>query len=653
MGISKSTNSPPVQFLLLGERSKNFDYLRELLQQAGGGNVEFDAVNSRDEVRARVGQRSYAAVLCDGGFQDDSAWQTLSGKNELQVVFLSVSDESKLQHDIESAFCPARCPFPSVGPCMALALFGAIVKYRKLRQRENTEEMLHKLRATVEQSPDLVMITNYAGVLEYVNPAFEALTGYSRQEVIGQTLGMLKSEQQAGEFYEEMWDTVLSGRPFHGIVTNRKKNGETFTLEKAITPLHNPEGQITHFISTGRDITDQRRLEGELQQAQKMDVVGRLAGGVAHDFNNLLMVISAYAELMLDSLAPEHPLRHNADEIVGAARRAADLTRQLLAFGRKQVQSLQSLDLNPVIQEISRMLARLIGEDIQLVFIPGPDLGKVETDRVQIEQVVMNLAANARDAMPRGGKLTIETANLRLDETYSEPAAMLPRGDYVVITVADTGQGIQAQDLPHIFEPFYTTKEEGKGTGLGLATVYGIVKQSAGLVRVFSQSGIGTSIKIYLPRSLANEATSTASRAVPDSPHGCETVLLVEDELAVLQSARLFLTRNGYTVLEASSGAEALRVSREYCGTIDIMISDVVMPQMSGPALAEQLSAERPQMKTLFVSGYAEGTVLQQGGIDLSLGFLQKPFALSALAHKTREILDSPAPNACAVAASV
>ncbi len=516
---------------------------------------------------------------------------------------------------------------------------------------QNSEELLHKLQATVEQSPDLVMITDCAGVLEYVNPAFEALTGYSREEVIGQTLGILKSEQQSGEFYEEMWDTVLSGRAFHGIVLNRKKNGETFILEKAITPLQSPEGKITHFISTGRDITNQRWLEGELQQAQKMDVVGRLAGGVAHDFNNLLMVISAYAELTLDSLEPENPLRQNVGEIVGAARRAADLTRQLLAFGRKQVQSLQLLDLNAVLREISRMLPRLIGEDIQLVLIPGPNLYKVTADPVQIEQVVMNLAANARDAMPRGGKLTIETANLLLDQTYSQQHATVPSGEYVLITVTDVGQGIAPEHLPHIFEPFYTTKKEGKGTGLGLATVYGIVKQSGGFVRVFSEPGMGTSFKIYLPRSQASARRSSTSNAAPDSPHGCETVLLVEDELAVRQSTLRFLAKNGYTVLEASDGEEALRVSREYCGTIHMMISDVVMPKMSGPLLAEHLSVERPHMKTLFVSGYAENTVLRHGEIDLSTCFLQKPFGLRTLAQKTREILDAPAPSARAAAA--
>src|SRR5438045_3029924 len=278
-----------------------------------------------------------------------------------------------------------------------------------------------------------------------------------------------------------------------------KKTGQIFYAYKTITPLRDTDGAITHFISNDRDITERRRLESQLQQAQKMDAIGRLAGGVAHDFNNLLMVISAYAELMLDSLGSEHPLRRNVQEIMTASRRAADLTRQLLAFGRKQMQSLQLLDLNRVIQEINEMLPRLIGEDIQLIFAPGKNVGKVKADPVQIEQIVMNLAANARDAMPNGGKLTIETADAHLDESYIQRHSIVPPGEYVLLAVVDTVDGRAPEHVAHIFEPFYTTKAEGKGTGLGLATVYGIVKQNGGFIWVYSEPGLGTTFKIYLP----------------------------------------------------------------------------------------------------------------------------------------------------------
>jgi two-component system, cell cycle sensor histidine kinase and response regulator CckA len=341
-----------------------------------------------------------------------------------------------------------------------------------------------------------------------------------------------------------------------------------------------------------------------------MDAIGKLAGGVAHDFNNLLMVISAYAELMLDSVAPEHPLRRNVQEIMTASRRAADLTRQLLAFGRKQVQSLQLVDLNWIVEEINKMLPRLIGEDIELIFAPGQNLGKVKADLVQIEQIVMNLAANARDVMPKGGKLTIETANVQLDEDYVQEHSIVPAGDYVLLAVTDSGTGIASEHMAHIFEPFYTTKGEGKGTGLGLATVYGIVKQNGGFVWVYSEPGLGTTFKIYLPRVQQGIEKIHSSKPIEISSKGCETVLLVEDELAVRQSTREYLMLNGYIVLEAKNGEDALCIARDYIPPIHMMITDVVMPNMGGAKRAGHLATERPSMKVLFVSGYAENTVL-------------------------------------------
>jgi len=528
----------------------------------------------------------------------------------------------------------------------------AIDVYCKERQRQKAEHAVRKLWRAVEQSADMVIITDRSGVIEYVNPALAALTGYSQEELIGQTPRILKSGHQNAELYQLLWQTILSGSVFRGIIANRKKNGEIFFAEKTITPLRDAEGMITHSISNDRDITERRRLESQLQQAQKMDAIGRLAGGVAHDFNNLLMVISAYAELMQDSLAAEHPLRRNVQEIMTASRRAADLTRQLLAFGRKQMQSLQLLDLNWIIQDINKMLPRLIGEDIQLVFVAGRNLGQVNADPVQIEQVVMNLAANARDAMPHGGKLTIETAGVRLDEAYVQRHSIVPAGDYVLLAFTDTGQGIAPEHIAHIFEPFYTTKEEGKGTGLGLATVYGIVKQNGGFIWVYSEPGIGTTFKIYLPRVQQETGRMQPLKLVEESPQGCETLLLVEDEAAVRQSAREFLALKGYTVLEAKNGEDALCIARDYLRPIDLMITDVVMPHLGGAKLAGQLATERPNMKVLFVSGYAENTVLRHGAIDVTNSFLQKPFSLKALARKIREVLQTESAAAASTSSS-
>ena len=331
-----------------------------------------------------------------------------------------------------------------------------------------------------------------------------------------------------------------------------------------------------------------------------------------------------------------------------ASRRAADLTRQLLAFGRKQTQSPQVLDLNPVIGEIATMLPRLIGEDIELVFAPGLDLGKVKADPVQFEQIIMNLAANARDAMPAGGMLTIKTASVRVDEFHVRQESIIPVGDYVLLTVTDSGQGIHAQHIAHIFEPFYTTKDVDKGTGLGLATVYDIVKHNGGFICVGSEPGVGTTFKIYLPRvySRVSEIRTSEIRLgkpFEPSPRGCETVLLVEDETFVRQASRQFLIRSGYSVIEAADGGDALRASRKHNGPIHLLITDVVMPRMGGAKLAELLADARPDMKVLFVSGYAGSIMLRHGTIDVTTHFLQKPFSLKVLARKVREVLGASA----------
>jgi CheY-like chemotaxis protein len=374
-----------------------------------------------------------------------------------------------------------------------------------------------------------------------------------------------------------------------------------------------------------------------------MDAIGQLAGGVAHDFNNLLMVISSYVELMQDSIGPEHRLHRNVQEVLSASRRAADLTRQLLAFGRKQMQTLQVLDLNNILRGISRMLPRLIGEDVERVVSAQADLGRVKLDPVQIEQVIMNLAANARDAMPQGGKLTMATRNVDLDGDYVQTHPVVPAGRYVQLEVNDTGEGIDPLPLPHIFEPFYTTRENGKGTGPGLATVYGIVKQSGGFIWVYSEPGMGTTFKIYFPRveAKARQPLELDSSLDPAKLRGSETLLLVEDENAVRHPSFEFLKNCGCTVLEAKDGLQAIDVAHKHQGPIDLMVTDVVMPGMSGGQLAELLAERYTQMKVLFVSGYSEQVVLRHEIVDLRTNFLQKPFTLRSLAAKVREILDA------------
>jgi signal transduction histidine kinase len=386
--------------------------------------------------------------------------------------------------------------------------------------------------------------------------------------------------------------------------------------------------------------TENARAEEELRQAQKMEAIGRLAGGIAHDFNNLLMVMRGFAELLCVNL-PSGPERRNAEKIVGAADRAARLVAQLLAFGRKQVLSLRPLDLNECVGEVGRLLPRVLGEHIEIVVHPEAHLRTVKLDPMQIEQVLMNLAINARDAMPEGGRLLIETRNVDVDREFLRCHAEASPGPYVLLCVSDNGCGMASETSQHIFEPFFTTKAPGKGTGLGLATVYGIVRQSDGFIWVYSEPGKGTTFKLYFPAIAgASEPLARARAAASEVPLGHETVLVVEDEDGVRDAMTMFLRRSGYTVLEASHGERALEVARAFRGDIDLMVTDVVMPGVNGRELARRLAGERPMTRVLFVSGYSGSAMAEQFALQPDTPFLEKPFTWDAFARKVREVLD-------------
>lgn len=503
-------------------------------------------------------------------------------------------------------------------------------------------EMVEPLVRAVEQSADLVMITDRKGIIEYVNPAFEALTGYAKQEAVGKHSRLLKSGEHGDTFYEDLWRTILAGEVYRGALADRKKNGEIFFLEKTITPVRDANQEIVRFISNDRDVTDRKKLEGQLQQMQRMEALGAFAGGIAHDFNNLLMVMSAYAELTMEALPAGDPLQHNVAEILRASRRATDLTRNLLAFSRKPAHTAQAFDMNSVLRELSDMLPRLVGENIHLKITLGKDLPITKADPAEIEQLVLNLASNARDAMPKGGDLEIETAMVHLDDDYVQQHAVAVPGDYVLLTVTDSGEGIPPEHMAHIFEPFYTTKPKGRGTGLGLATAYATVKNSGGYIWVYSEKGLGTTFKVYLPcvMSKGNEVSVGVSETYP---RGAETILLVEDDANVRQSERDFLISSGYRVLEAENAENALRVAGAYDGAIHLVITDIILPQMDGSELAEQISRIRAGVKVLFVSGYAANVLSLHGHENLGANFLEKPFTRKMLAEKIRAVLTTPA----------
>jgi len=395
------------------------------------------------------------------------------------------------------------------------------------------------------------------------------------------------------------------------------------------------------IIGVIRDITDDKKLEAQFLQAQKMDAIGILAGGVAHDFNNLLNVLNGYRELILDDLDEKSPVRRDLEEIREAGRRAAMLTSQLLAFGRKQILQPEIVNLNELVAQMSTMLRRLIGEDIELSFIAHPRLRPTKVDPGQFHQVLMNLAINARDAMPQGGKLTIETSNADLDEAYVQRHSMIREGPYVMLAVSDNGIGMDEETKLRLFEPFYTTKQKGKGTGLGLSTVYGIVKQSNGHIYVYSEIGKGTTFKIYFPQAEGDVPSSEKKNENALSPDGSETVLVVEDEEAVRELTARILRERGYTVLEAADGRQALQLADDFPDDIHLVITDVIMPGVSGSALVAQLKSCRPQIKSLFVSGYADDAIVRHGMLNPDLAFLQKPFTVENLMRKIREVLHS------------
>jgi PAS domain S-box-containing protein len=506
--------------------------------------------------------------------------------------------------------------------------------------RKQAEAELNRLMTAIEQTPESVVITDTQGRILYVNPVFERVTGYSRAEAIGQNPRLLKSNRQESAFYRELWAKINAGEVWRGRFINKKKDGTLFTEDAVIAPVRDEKGAVTNYIAIKRDISHELELEVQYRQTQKIDSIGRLAGGVAHDFNNILAVICGHTDLALAQLSPDAPLRSNLECIQESAERAANLTRQLLAFARRQVIEPRRINLNELIVNLNKMLRRLIGEDIKLVTQTAPDLGQIKADPGQIEQVLLNLVVNARDAMPDGGTLTIRTDNVTLDEDYARRHLITP-GDYVMVSVSDTGVGMTDEVKQHIFEPFFTTKEQGKGTGLGLATCFGIIQQSNGHIHSESQVDKGTQFKIYLPRVQGVE-DSISSREVPVSlPQGTETILLAEDEPSLRQLMARVLRTQGYTVLEAADGHEALTLAQANGAKIQLLLTDVIMPGLSGKTLAEWLGQVNPQVRVLFISGYINNNAVRDAMSRPGTFFLQKPFNPLDLTKKVREAIEA------------
>ena len=497
-------------------------------------------------------------------------------------------------------------------------------------------------RSLVTNAPYGICRSDATGKILDVNPAFLEMLGYTNtEELVGQHVYSLYADSNQ---WFELADLLRVSAPFRGLTAEwKRKNGTTTVVRVSGRSVTNGDEGERVFELFAEDVTERRALEQQLRQSQKMEAVGRLAGGIAHDFNNLLMVISGYSEFLLERMGPDPQLRGPAQEIASASERATSLTRQLLAFSRKQMLAPRIVNLNDVAGENLKMLTRMIGEDIDLVLIPGDGLWSVRADAGQIEQVIMNLAVNARDAMPSGGKLTIETANTTLDDDYARHHAPLRPGDYVMVSISDTGAGMDAETQSRIFEPFFTTKGT-KGTGLGLSTVYGIVKQSGGYIWVQSEVAKGTTFKIFLPRVASAGETAAQIAAGGEAQKvepGTETILLVEDEVNLRYLARQYLEKQGYRVIEAADGAVAMQIAVAHEGVIHLLLTDVIMPGMNGRELAQRISEIRPNVKVLYMSGYTENVIGHNGTLDAGVRLLQKPFNLRDLRTIVREVLDA------------
>jgi len=502
-----------------------------------------------------------------------------------------------------------------------------------------------QFRSLIENVSDFIVVLHADGTVRYASPSFEREAGQG-SSVVGKNVLDLVTQEDRAEVEKLLVAVREKPSPGMGEIVPiesefriRQGGGEVRTLEASVTNLLR-HAAVNGIVVNARDMTERRRLEEQLMRAQRMEAIGTLSGGVAHDFNNILTVILGHTEILLQALQSNPGNYDHVKSIDEASRRASALTRQLLAFSRKQVLQPKVFNLNSLIVDLDKMLRRLISEDIEFETVTDPKLGATKADPGQIEQVVMNLVVNARDAIKGGGKIIIETANVTLDEDYARNNAGARSGPFVMLAVTDTGEGIIAENLPHIFEPFFTTKEVGKGTGLGLSTVYGIVKQSGGNVWVESQRGRGTTFRIYLPR-VDEPEPALAEPSQPAVTSGAETVLLVEDEPALRDLIKYALTGNGFTVLDVPNAADAITLSRRHTGLLHLLLTDVIMPGMDGPALAKQVQKERPGIKVLYMSGYATNFITHDGVVDPGTNFLEKPFHPRTLLNKVREVLDT------------
>ncbi len=617
--------------------------------EGAGYSVESTRVATAGDMRDALERDRFDLVISDYDLDRIDALEALrvAQASGLDLPFLIVSSQIGEERAIELMHAGAhdyvsKAQLGRLVPAVERELREAHERRERRRAEEALRASEQRYRELFENASDMLFTLDLDGRFTSINRACETITGYAREEALTLTLADVVAPEDAGLVARLGGLLTRGGERSLVQVTIRGKDGRRIATEVSWRPILR-DGVVASIEAIARDLTERRRLEDQLRQAQKMEAVGRLAGGIAHDFNNLLMAVTGHSELLLERLSPEDPLRASAEQIRETAVRAARLTQQLLTFSRKQVLRPAVIDLNAIVADLKRLLERLIGEDVAFSTKVAPGGALVTADRGHLEQVIMNLVVNARDAMPDGGVLEVATRRLSLQAPEGEGYPGLVPGEYVALEVRDTGVGMSEDVLSHLFEPFFTTKEAGKGTGLGLSTAYGIVAQSGGRITVQSAPGRGSTFRVVLPAAAGTVTRGATRGAFSTMPRGTETVLLVEDEPGVRDLIRDFLVRCGYTVVAAPDPSHAFDRFDEHRGRLRLLITDVVMPQMNGRELAEALVARQPDLRVLFMSGYTDDQVLAQG-VARGAGFLQKPFTPDVLARKVREVLDADGP---------
>ncbi len=636
-----------LNILHLEDDPTDADLIRMIIEK-GGLHAKLHRVETRREFEKELENDLYKLILADNSLPDFDGVSALKIARERKpdIPFIFVTGTLGEELAIESLKSGATdYVLKQKLARLVPSLTRALEEIDEREKRAKAEKNLSRLALVVQQATESIMITDLEGNIDYVNPAFESHTGYSLMDILGQNPRILKSGKQDDKFYKDLWDQISSGKTWVGTFINKRKNGVLFYEDAVIFPIKDKKGKIINYAAVKRDITSEKELQGLLQQAQKLEAIGQLTGGIAHDFNNILSVINGYSELALMITDPSNPLYKYNSEISKAGRKAVDLVRRLLAFSRKQIIEVKTLSINDLVIGLEKMLRRLMGEDITINLVLSDECNNIKADPGQIEQILINLIVNARDAINDKTyqifekKIIVETSNVCLNDRFVSLHPGSKVGPHLLLAVTDTGVGMDEKTKLKIFEPFFTTKEEESGTGLGLSTVYGIVKQNNGAICVSSEPGRGSTFSIYWPTtdSPKDFTIDTQEDVLPVG--GKETILLVEDEESVRKFTKEALESLGYTVNSASNGYEAIDCINKNNLKIDLLISDVIMPKMGGVELASHLEKMNPDLKVLFVSGYVGNIIVKDGVLKKNVNFLPKPFSVQTLAKKVNKVL--------------